>query len=175
MGVRVYHPGARTFLQPDPLLPMKYDYTDGDPVNRVDPTSLSALSGARRATPHPSATRERLAHWGFAPRPEGWPRRRRAGIPMTGGAEGGTIRAWALLALFWIGGLLALAGAVGGAQGWGGLAPGLLALTGSAVTLLAVIKMPPHPLRKTVRIMAVVGGLVCAAGMVLALIARSLG
>jgi len=40
MGLRVYSPAIRGFLQTDPLLPFKYDYTDGDPVNRVDPTGM---------------------------------------------------------------------------------------------------------------------------------------
>jgi RHS repeat-associated protein len=40
MGVRVYHPGLKTFLEPDPLVPFKYDYAGGDPINRVDPTGM---------------------------------------------------------------------------------------------------------------------------------------
>ncbi len=42
MGARVYHPGLKTWLQPDPLQPFKYDYAGGDPVNRTDPTGLTA-------------------------------------------------------------------------------------------------------------------------------------
>jgi hypothetical protein len=30
MGVRIYHAGLRTFLEPDPLEPFKYDYAGGD-------------------------------------------------------------------------------------------------------------------------------------------------
>jgi RHS repeat-associated protein len=40
MGVRIYHAGLRTFLEPDPLEPFKYDYAGGDPINRVDPTGM---------------------------------------------------------------------------------------------------------------------------------------
>jgi RHS repeat-associated protein len=40
LGVRVYSPVLRTWMQPDPLQPFKYDYADGDPVNKVDPTGM---------------------------------------------------------------------------------------------------------------------------------------
>jgi RHS repeat-associated protein len=43
MGVRVYNPALRTFLQPDPLVPFKYDYADGDPINRWDPLGFQSV------------------------------------------------------------------------------------------------------------------------------------
>jgi len=41
MGARVYDPGARIFLQPDPLAPHDYTYAAGDPINKWDPTGLA--------------------------------------------------------------------------------------------------------------------------------------
>lgn len=43
MGARVYNPALKIWMQPDPLQPFKYDYADGDPVNRIDPAGLRAL------------------------------------------------------------------------------------------------------------------------------------
>lgn len=41
MGARVYDPGARIFLQPDPLAPHDYTYAAGDPINKWDPSGLA--------------------------------------------------------------------------------------------------------------------------------------
>jgi RHS repeat-associated protein len=40
MGARVYNPALKIWMQPDPLQPFKYDYADGDPINKIDPTGL---------------------------------------------------------------------------------------------------------------------------------------
>jgi RHS repeat-associated protein len=42
MGARVYNPALKIWMQPDPLQPLKYDYADGDPVNRIDPSGLES-------------------------------------------------------------------------------------------------------------------------------------
>jgi len=43
MGARVYNPALKIWMQPDPLQPFKYDYADGDPVNRIDPSGMESV------------------------------------------------------------------------------------------------------------------------------------
>src|SRR5262249_26543187 len=38
LNSRVYDPGLRRFLQPDTIDLLRYTYTNGDPINRIDPT-----------------------------------------------------------------------------------------------------------------------------------------
>ena len=40
MGIRIYDPKLRQFLQPDVLDPMSYTYAGGVPANRIDPTGM---------------------------------------------------------------------------------------------------------------------------------------
>lgn len=51
MGARVYDPGLRVFLQPDPLSPHDYTYAAGDPINKWDPTGLEPDSAGDGSQP----------------------------------------------------------------------------------------------------------------------------